>query len=239
MTETPTAEISSDALATVAGYSALAGLCPLIPIPFVDDFIIVRIHRRLCWVLFDKHGLHLSENGAKTMTRSPSNVVGGFVKTLLLWPIKKLITKMVYVLAVKSCADVAATMFNEGWLLARALEQGYTSTELLQRGDWETLKRLRAAIISARQAVDPSPTQAAMRSAFGVGREVFFATLASVRNALKGATNDDRLEAAEQEVAPIAQRIQDEIRKHWVSGPLLDAELKKALDISDVRPIAP
>jgi len=56
---------------------------------------------------------------------------------------------------------------------------------------------------------------------------------------LKGAAKDDRLDAAEQEVAPIAHRIQAEILKHWNSGPQLDAELKKALNISDARPIAP
>ncbi len=226
------AAISKDALAAVAGYSALAGLCPLIPIPFVDDFIIVRIHRRLCWVLFNQHDIHLSDAGAKALTESPSNLFGGIFAKLLFWPIKKLIRKVVYVLAVKSCADVAAVVFNDGWLLARALEQGYIPSELLSRGDLATMKRLRTAIIKAREAVDPSATRAVMQSAFGVGREVFSATLNSVRNVLKSpGANDDRLEAAEQEVAPISQRIQDEVMKHWVSGPLLDAELKKALEI--------
>ncbi len=235
MTETPPAAISGDALATVAGYSALAGLCPLIPIPFVDDFIIERIHRRLCWVLFNQHGSQLSDAGAKALSNSPSNLFGGVFRTLIFWPIKKLITKLVYVLAVKSCADVASTVFNEGWLLARALEQKYVPVDL----DVAALESLRTAIIKAREAVDPSPTQAAMRSAFGVGQEVFSATLSSVRKVLKGAAKDDRLDAAEQEVAPIAHRIQAEILKHWNSGPQLDAELKKALNISDARPIAP
>jgi uncharacterized protein (DUF697 family) len=226
------AEISDEALAVVAGYSALAGLCPLIPIPFVDDFIIVRIHRRLNSVLFTQHDIRLSDSGAKALTESPSNLFGGAFRKLVFWPIKKLITKLVYVLAVKSCADVAATVFNEGWLLARALEQGYVPAELLSRGDLATLKRLRTAIVKAREAVDPSPTQAVMKSAFSVGREVFSATLSSVRNVLKSAgANDERLQAAEQQVAPITQRIQDEILEHWMTGPLLDAELKKALEI--------
>lgn len=230
MNDTLKAEISDEALAAVAGYSALAGLCPLIPIPFVDDFIMVRIHRRLCWVLFSKHNIPLSDKGAKALTDSPSNLLGGVFRKLFLWPIKKLITKLVYFLAVKACADVAADMFNEGWLLARVLEQNYVPEDLLRRGDIATLKRLRTAIIKAREAVDPSATQAVMKSAFGVGRELFFATVSSLREVLKTANDrDERLQAAKEEVAPITERIQQEVLKNWVSGPQLDAELKKAL----------
>ncbi|MEZ4461219.1 MAG: hypothetical protein R3E66_16170 [bacterium] len=218
-------------MTAIASHSALAGLCPLIPIPFVDDFIIVRIHRRLCRVLLKQHAIELSDAGARTLTHSPSNLLGGIVRKLVFWPIKKLITKLVYVLAVKSCADVAATVFNEGWLLARAIEQEYVPMDLVQRGDYSTLRDLRNAILKAREAVDPSPTQAVMRSAFSVGRGVFAATLSSLRGVLGGTDkNDERLEAAEKEVAPITQRIQEEIVSHWLSGPVLDAELRKALN---------
>lgn len=229
-------EISDEALASIAGYSALAGLTPLIPIPFVDDVVMVRIHRRLCAVLFGLRDMELSDAGAKALTESPSKFLSSTFKKLVFWPIKKLITKIVYVLAIKSCADIAAAVFHEGWLLARALEQEYVPSDLLRSGDPATMKRLRVAIISAREAVDPSPTQAAMRSAFGVGKEVFSSILSSVRGVLKrGGGDEDRLNAAEHEVAPIANRIQDEIAKHWSSGPLLDAELRKALDLGSSK----
>jgi len=234
------AEISNEALATVAGYSALAGLSPLIPIPFVDDFIMVRIHRRLCRELFAGHDMYLSDAGAKTLTDSPSNLIGGAFRKLFLWPIKKLIGKVLFFLAIKRCADVAAAVFHEGWLLARALEQEYIPHELLRRGDLATLKHLRVAIIASRESVDPSPTQAAMKSAFGVSREVFFATLSSVKGALKRKTNeDDRLEAAEKEVAPIAQRIQNEINTHWSSGAALDSALRVSLDAPISQTLTP
>jgi uncharacterized protein (DUF697 family) len=233
MSASNTIEISDGALTIVAGYSALAGLCPLIPVPFVDDFIIVRIHRRMCRDLCNRHDFYLSDDAARILTDKPSKILSGIFRKILFWPIKKLITKVVYVLAVKSCADVAAVIFHEGWLLARVLEKKYVPLDALRQGDSATLERLRDAIIAAREHVDPSPTQAVMRSAYGVGREVFSSTLSELRKTLvRSGTNDERMDAAEQKVAPITQRIQDEVRKHWLSGPLLDAELRKALGLA-------
>lgn len=231
MSNSPSAAAISDgALATIAGYSAVAGLCPLIPIPFVDDFIVVRIQRRLYQVLCREHGFELSDAGAKILTDKPSSLIAGALKNLLLWPVKKLITKIVYFLAVKSCADVAAGVFNEAWMFARVIEQEYVPRTALAGGDRATLERLRTAIATARDHVDPSATQAAMKSAFGVGREVFNSVLAGMRSVLtKSGTQEARLDAAEHEVAPISDRIQSEIRKHWANGPAFDAALTAAL----------
>lgn len=224
--------ISDRALTHVAGYSALAGLCPLIPIPFVDDFIIVRIQRRLYQVIATQHDFYLSVDGAKTLTERPSTLLTSTFKKLVLWPVKKIVTKLVYFLAVKSCADVAATVFHEGWLFAHALERRYVSLDALARGDQRAIEQLRDAIVEAREHVDPSPTQQAMRSAFGVGREVFGGVLRSIRGVLsKGGSEEARLDAAEHEAAPIAHRIQSEIRKHWSNGPALDAALRRALQV--------
>ena len=223
--------ISDGALGLVAGYSALAGLCPLIPVPFVDDIIIGRIHRRLYQKLCTRHDFYLTARDAKILTSKPSSFLAGAFKSLVLWPVKKIVRKVVYVLAVKSCADVAAAVFNEAWLLARTLEQNYVPRDALARGEKQALEQLRDAMIAAVAHVDPQPTQQAMRSAFGVGRELFGAVVDSVRGTLGGAGDDDRIDAAEEQTAPISERIQDEIRAHWSNGPALDAALREALKV--------
>lgn len=224
------AGISDGALATIAGYSAVAGLCPLIPVPFLDDVIITRVHRRLCQVLCSRHNFYLSSDGAATMTSRPSNLLAGALISVLMWPVKKILRKLVYVLAIKSCADVAAVVFHEGWLFARALEQEYVPLEAMARGDEPTMRRLRDAIIVARDRVDLQPTRLVMSSAFGVGREVFTPMLKSIRGVVsRTEPGDERIDAAEETASPIANRIQDEIRKHWSNGPELDAALRRAL----------
>lgn len=234
MVEKTEVQISDAALKSVAIHSALAGLCPLIPVPFVDDLIIERIHRRLNRELFELNGLTLSDGNAKTLAESPSKLMAAALKKIIFWPIKKLITKVVYFLAIKSCADVAASIFHEGWLLARALEAGYVPQELLQRGDPPTIKRLRAVIIRAREAVDMSPTQAVMRSAFGVGREVFGEVLSALRKTLLTSKSEgERLSAAKEDVGGITDRIVDEVRRHWSHGAALDEALRASIQLGE------
>lgn len=223
--------VTDEALSTVASHSAIAGLCPLIPIPFVDDLIIERIHRNMVHNLCKQHDFYLSPAYVKLLTESPSSFLSGALKSVLLYPVKKLIRKVVYVLAIKSCADVASVVFHEGWLLARAFEQDYVDKQAIAHGDRDAIRALRKAICEARDHVDPSPTTQVMHSAFGVGKEVFDAILTAMKGVLT--SNDDeasRLDAAQKEAAPIADRIQAEIRQHWANGDALDAALRTALD---------
>ena len=114
--------VSDAALRTIASHCAVAGLCPLIPIPFVDDLIVERIHRRMNASLCEQHGIKLLPLSSKLLAESESDLLNGALKGLLMWPIKKLLRKMLIVLAIKNCVDVATEVFHEGWLLARALE---------------------------------------------------------------------------------------------------------------------
>lgn len=225
--------VSNDAMYTLASYSAMAGLCPLIPIPFLDDFIIDRFHRRMLQKLTRPHDVYLAVKDAKYLTSKPSNLLSGAVKSLVLWPIKKLVRKVVYVLAIKSCADVATAVFHEGWLFARALERGYVEPAALGRGDKEVLEKLRDAINKSVDEVDPDATQQVMNSAFGVGREV----IDSLGTALKGVlgddedTLDDKMDAAEEQVGPLTERIIEELRAHWELSDALDQALRRELSI--------
>ena len=221
MTQEPETEkigLSEPSLHLVAGYAALAGICPLIPIPFVDDMIVRRIHRRLCQKLAERSGFDLSKEAAKS---------------IVLWPVKKIIRKVVYVLAIKSCADVATAIFHDGWLFARALEQKYVDHDALARGDKETLLHLRDGIVEARDRVDPNSTRQIMQTAFGVGREVFDTILSAIRHAWRDAegAREDRVDAVIGEVSELTRRIEDELRKHWSLGPELDRALRNSLDI--------
>jgi hypothetical protein len=225
--------ISTQALHVVAGYATVAGLCPLIPVPFVDDLIVDHIRRRLYQRLSAQHDFYLARDDAKLLSSRQSELLRGALKSLLLWPVKKILRKVVYVLAIKSCADVATEVFHEGWLYARALEQGYVGTESLARGDRDSLERLGDAILVASEEVDPDVTRQVMRSAFGVGREVLQPLLEAIAGVFsREADEERRLDAAQREVAPISARIEEELRAHWALGPELDRALRQALRVS-------
>jgi len=218
--------ISEGAFHTVAGLAAVAGLCPLIPIPFVDDVIIDRIRRYTYERVSKVLDAPLADKDARYLTARSTVGLGRALKTIILWPLKKIIRKIAYVLSIKSCAEVAAAVFHEGWLFARAIEQGYVDRDALAAGHHDTVRDLRKALIFAHHAINPDVTRQAMRAAFGASRKVVAPLLDGMKGLFQAKNVEDvNLEAAEEEAAPLRARIEAELRQHW---PLVD-ELDEAL----------
>lgn len=69
-----------------------------------------------------------------------------------------------------------------------------------------------------------------MRSALGLSREVVAPILQSLQGVFSRADDEEaRLDAAEVEAAPITERIEAEIREHWILQDELDDALRRAL----------
>ena len=66
-------DISEDAFHTIAGSAALAGLCPLIPIPFVDDAIIDQVRQRMYRKVFAHNGLDIGDDDLRYLTTRIGN----------------------------------------------------------------------------------------------------------------------------------------------------------------------
>jgi len=157
--------ISPRALRIVAAHSAIAGLCPLIPLPYVDDLLIRRINGRMCKTLFEAHDLTLTSSAERVLTDTPSKWLRGAVTSVALFPVRKAMRKIVYVLAIRDCADVASAVFHDGWLLAYLLEHGGQ-----RRGpaldDTRYLQKVRKAMRRTYQEIDPAPLRRALVGAF-------------------------------------------------------------------------
>ncbi len=225
----PKTNVSDAALRTIASHCAVAGLCPLIPIPFVDDLIVERIHRSMNASLCEQHDIKLLPLSSKLLAESESDLLNGALKSLLMWPLKKLLRKMLIVLALKNCVDVATEVFHEGWLLARALEEGYADLEEMRRNKPSTLRTLRHAIVMAREEIDPDMTRQVVRSAFDMSNEVFTDLVGAVRKAMARARDGEKLDAAAESAAPLTARLEDALREQWSSGEALDAALRDAI----------
>ena len=158
-----TRDISPRSLRIVATHSAIAGLCPLIPLPYVDDLLIRQVTRRMCGALFEAHGLHLTPASARALTSAPTHWLRGAATSLALFPARKLLRKIVYLMAIKDCSEVASSVFHDGWLLARLLERDPQARSL---EDPRYLHKVRKAMLQTYADIDPAPLRRALVGAF-------------------------------------------------------------------------
>jgi uncharacterized protein (DUF697 family) len=151
----------------VAAHATIAGLCPLIPVPFVDDLAIRNVVQRMYTQLYEAHGYTLPVSGAKILGDKASTRLRDAMTSVVLFPIKKIVRKVVYVLAVKDCADVASAVFHDGWLLARVLEAPLHGADRKPSPeDPKFLRKVRKAMLKTYEEVDPVPLRRALVGAF-------------------------------------------------------------------------
>ena len=130
------------------------GLCPLIPLPFVDDWLIARLRRRLITEALSERGLKITPSETARLAADPGITLSGCLWAIVLWPIKKLLRMVLFFLMAKSCLDAAAETAHRLQLLEDALEAG------LLPGD---LDRLARAVNATLSIETPSPVKRALR----------------------------------------------------------------------------
>ena len=146
------ADVVRDVLVEAFGASAT----PFVPLPFVDDFLLARLLRRIATKTLGRHGL-----GSPTLSKS---IVGAYVKegassfgaTIAVGVARFVVRKVAIVLDVKKSYDV----FGESIIFALALdvaaEHGWVHDA--------TASRVGAAIHRARQAVGYGTVEALVRA---------------------------------------------------------------------------
>ena len=152
-------------------YSTLGGLCPLIPIPFIDDIVLRAIRRRYIGGMIEKRGLTLSDAQLDVITRVPdSGCFLGCVYSVLIYPIRKIFRKIFFFLALKDCVDIASSLYHRGILVHRALEDGIIDNAALAGGKTEAVERIQGAIETTLEEVDTRPINQMMRTVFSGSR---------------------------------------------------------------------
>ena len=217
---THVSDLSSRSSRIIATHSAIAGLCPLIPLPFVDDMVIRRIHRRMCVALFEAHGLQLTPAGAKALTAAPSGWMRGAATSMALFPLRKVMRKIVYLLAIKDCSEVASAVFHDGWLLAQLLEHppaGRKAGQALDNPKY--LKKVRKAMLGTYVDVDPAPLRRALVGAFLGARVGAEHAAGAVQRLLRSRGEAGEAGVADpgaaQGVEPLVSRMRDAAMGQW------------------------
>lgn len=121
----PTVEPAPAWFRTLVWDAVLGSLCPLFPIPFVDDMALARVRRRMVGRLAAGHELELSAEQRSALGGGGRRLtVGKLAAKTLLYPIKKIVRKVIYVLAIKEAVDTFSLLFHQGYLFEVALQRG-------------------------------------------------------------------------------------------------------------------
>lgn len=153
-------------------FAVLGGLCPLIPVPILDEWARERIHRRMVRELGESRDLGFTETEVRILAGAGEvRIWPGFVKAgakvarnAMGKVVRKLFKTAFYALLVREGIHRAVETFVEGYLLlyVASLPQG-----LRQAGRTEErVRRVRAAVVTTMQEEDVTPIRNAMGRAF-------------------------------------------------------------------------
>jgi len=229
-------DADSSGLRRVLWYGTLAGLCPLIPIPFLDDVIIKRLRKRMIRGQLTRAGLEPADTQVNLFTHEASEIrlLGCLIGAV--WVvIKKVFRKLVYVFAIKDCVDNASRVVHHGWLVQYALNSGTLGAATLEQGN-EAIKRVRDAVLHAADELDTRPFNQALGRLFRGSSALIKGAAVAVGRVLRGADRRkvesldqalDRL--GEREVGEV-ERVLDELVGELVGQKGYLRQLEQAFD---------
>jgi len=199
--------------------SVLAGLTPLIPVPFLDDIVRAYFRRRMVRALAAAHGQPLGEVDVRALADAPGRgCVAGCLVAPLWYLLKSVFRKIVLFLEWKRAVDVASETYHFGRLLEHVLQTG----ALAPAGDHEPA-RVRQAIDTVLAHRGTSPIDNAVREAFGRSKMTVVAIARGAGAAVRGL---GRRRATEQ-VATAMESVERE-RAREVAG--VAAAIEHAVD---------
>jgi hypothetical protein len=192
----------------VAFHAVAAGLTPLIPVPFLDDFALRQVREKMVRALLQEHGLPTPDPAVAVLagshlSRSVGGRLLGYLKSVALFPIRKLFRKVFLVLWVKDCVDMASVSLHHGYLLQHALARG----DLDARGlEGDAPGRVYAAIDAACREVDARPINQLLRRLFEGSRLLLAEAARAFLQPLRGQPRVPE-QGEQAEVASLADRL--------------------------------
>ncbi len=231
-------------LRQIVSYSLASGLCPLIPIPVLDDWARDLLRHRLVSQLVAESGLHLPPASCKVLAcgyhpTTASGCASSCLRTLFVKPIvffatvilRKLVRKILFFLTIKDTVDTFSQTFHEAYLVRHALKistisnavpgEAYAPTAQATAGLTPDARLLavRQAIETVFQTTDTGTVSSLARTLFKTSRKGIAQAVRHMTKLLRhrGRTADEQL----------SDRLEDEGEAHL--GDLID-ELTEDLE---------
>jgi hypothetical protein len=195
--------------------AVLAGLTPLVPIPFVDDHLYAYFMRSMVQRLGAAHSRPFSTEELEALTAQPGR--GGALRLLgsvALYPAKKVLRKVFFFLELKRAVDTISHTYHRGFLLDAALDEGWLNAH--------GAPRVRAAIDAVLARTNTSPVAHAIYGVLNQSQGVLKNMVATLTGSLTGS----KAAPGRDKVAQAAASVEEE-QKSKMGG--LTSQLQTAL----------
>jgi len=158
-------------------FSLLGGASYLIPVPFVDDWTLNLVRRRMYGYILEGSRLQIDQRGLKVLTAGQRDWALGkgcayllfLPLTVTLYVVGRYFRKIFFILGLKSAADQAVSVFAEGHAVRYLIGTGMVTQTTLSSADLQV--RVYEAVSSALAEADPRFIRTSMRRLFRGRRE--------------------------------------------------------------------
>lgn len=168
-----TTEISNQR--TIVTYAVLAGLTPLIPVPFLDDMVKAYFKRRMVRALAGSRNQALNANQVRKLADDrESGCLLGCLTAVTLYPLKKIFRKIFFFLEWKRAIDTVSHTYYQGYLIDYAMGQawlvpaGSLPVETLRPAVDSVLKQINTSLIERLVVETFRQSKSTLRSAVGL-----------------------------------------------------------------------
>ena len=112
--------------ASILAHSLLVSLTPLIPIPFLDDWVKSSFLRRMMRQIGAARGVQLSGGEVETLLQEDfwDSCVGGCLHGVI-YLLRELLSKIFFFLEIRRALDLFSSTYYTGFLMDAALMEGY------------------------------------------------------------------------------------------------------------------
>ncbi|MCB1057109.1 MAG: hypothetical protein KDD11_16525 [Acidobacteria bacterium] len=201
----------------VTFYALLAGLCPLIPIPFLDDKALDWVRRRMLYEqLRGAAGGPPASASVRVLAGSDEGSFlegcwsGCFVLPLVklvVYLVRKVFSKILILLTLNQCVERFSETFHLGYLVHHALGRGDLGAAAWQ-GASTGSRRVREAIRETLDEIDPRPVrQLVSRTLRGSRRLLLGASRVLGRWVRRGPSPESEEAEVERELAADESRL--------------------------------
>jgi hypothetical protein len=176
---------------TIITYSVLVGLSPLVPVPFVDDWLINYFRRRMVRSLASSNGLEFSDETISILAddRDKKGCLWGCLSSVVFYPLKKIFRKIFYFLEWKRAVDLTSHTYHFGYLLNYALRDGFI------KSDAKSLEDIRTSLDDVCNDTPIKPVESVVSGTFRQTKGLIFSGVEilekTFRNLKKKPTEDD------------------------------------------------
>jgi hypothetical protein len=143
-------------------FSVLGGLCPLIPVPFVDDWALAQVQRRMLWEVARRDGATLTPEGAKILAGDEDSgwpgclgAVGWVFREVVGAILGKLFRTVFYFLTIRRSVRRSAETLHLGYLFDHVLSR--KAAEKVRVVTTEEARSIRQAVLTTLKEVDAQP----------------------------------------------------------------------------------